>query len=68
MLLGLAAPPAPHDADDALAVAICHAHSGTAALAARASARLPRHMTSWRAFRPAMRPAAKGPRVKRSAP
>ena len=27
LLLGLSAPPTPHDAADALAVAICHAHS-----------------------------------------
>jgi crossover junction endodeoxyribonuclease RuvC len=52
MLLGLAAPPASHDAADALAVAICHAHSGTSALARRAFARLPKQQTSWRAYRP----------------
>jgi crossover junction endodeoxyribonuclease RuvC len=28
LLLGLAAPPSPHDAADALAVAICHLHTG----------------------------------------
>jgi crossover junction endodeoxyribonuclease RuvC len=64
LLLGLARVPAPHDAADALAVAICHAHSSTprpargartgpsaGALAeAIASARqLPR---SWRQYRP----------------
>jgi crossover junction endodeoxyribonuclease RuvC len=27
LLLGLPAPPSPHDAADALAVAICHVHS-----------------------------------------
>ncbi len=53
LLLGLAAPPRPHDAADALAVAICHAHSGSSAPAARARARLPRHLTNWRAYRPA---------------
>ena len=52
LLLGLAAAPTPHDAADALAVAICHAHSGSHALARRAAARLPRHLTSWRAHRP----------------
>ena len=36
LLLGLAAVPSPHDAADALAVAICHAHSLTAARAAAA--------------------------------
>jgi crossover junction endodeoxyribonuclease RuvC len=65
LLLGLARVPAPHDAADALAVAICHAHSSTlrtsrgvpattradAVLSdALASARrLPR---SWRQYRP----------------
>jgi crossover junction endodeoxyribonuclease RuvC len=61
LLLGLAAPPRPHDAADALAVAICHANSGTSALARRATAQLPRRLTSWRAYQPA-------PRPKRSAP
>lgn len=60
LLLGLERPPSPHDAADALAVAICHLHStppvavaaaappGSAAVArgARAPAR------SWRAYRP----------------
>lgn len=69
LLLGLAVAPAPHDAADALAVAICHANSGTAALAARATARLPRHLTNWRAYRPAGTAGrAKTPRSKRSAP
>ena len=31
LLLGLDAPPSPHDAADALAVAICHLHSSTGA-------------------------------------
>ena len=52
LLLGLAAPPSPHDVADALAVAICHAHSGAAAVIKRAAARLPRQSTSWRAYRP----------------
>jgi crossover junction endodeoxyribonuclease RuvC len=53
LLLGLREPPTPHDASDALAIAICHLHkmnlrgipgaSGRPAGAARA--------TSWRAFR-----------------
>jgi crossover junction endodeoxyribonuclease RuvC len=58
LLLGLAAPPASYDAADALAVAICHAHSGSAALARRAAARLPRRLTSWRAYRPDRRPVS----------
>lgn len=53
LLLGLSAPPSPHDAADALAVAICHAHSGSAAVAKRAQARLPRQLTDWRQYRPA---------------
>jgi crossover junction endodeoxyribonuclease RuvC len=52
LLLGLTVPPSPHDAADALAVAICHAHSGTSALAKRAAAAVPRHLKSWRAYRP----------------
>ena len=53
LLLGLAAVPSPHDAADALAVAICHAHSHTSA---RVAADLPprTRLTSWRsAFAPA---------------
>jgi len=51
LLLGLAAPPSPHDAADALAVAICHVHSHRSAGAsdsvpARSTA------TSWRNYRP----------------
>ena len=60
LLLGLAAPPSPHDAADALAVAICHLHSvpqgglkahleKTAAAAAPGRSRTPR---SWRQYRP----------------
>lgn len=33
MLLGLSAPPKPDDTADALAIAVCHAHSGTSRLA-----------------------------------
>jgi len=58
LLLGLEQAPTPHDAADALAVALCHAH------------RLPGHvvdepgarrapLTSWRAYRPAGDPAPK---------
>ncbi len=47
MLLGLPAPPAPHDAADALAVAICHVHSlAPARLEAMAPART--KARSWR--------------------
>jgi crossover junction endodeoxyribonuclease RuvC len=57
LLLGLDAVPAPHDAADALAVAICHVNSSHGAIA-EAAARLPgpadrtRQMTSWRDYRP----------------
>ena len=54
LLLGLARVPAPHDVTDALAVAICHLHNSTGAVAetvaqhrtAKGSAR------SWREYRP----------------
>jgi len=58
LLLGLDAVPAPHDAADALAIAICHVHSsngrladavGRASQARRSSAS---HLTTWRAYRP----------------
>jgi len=52
MLLGLETAPAPHDAADALAVAICHSHRASSAVAAL-TAELPRAPKSWRAFRPA---------------
>jgi crossover junction endodeoxyribonuclease RuvC len=49
LLLGLDTAPSPHDAADALAVAICHAHmcGGSAAIAADGR-RVPRHERSWR--------------------
>ena len=58
LILGLAAVPSPHDAADALAVAICHVHSQAPARAAEsmaaASARgkATRAATSWRHYRP----------------
>src|SRR6185437_8184289 len=42
LLLGLDAVPAPHDAADAIAVAICHIHSSTGAVALAANARAAR--------------------------
>ena len=60
LLLGLSAPPTPHDAADALAVAICHLHAmgpfdsaqgrrpGAPAEGSRAKS-----ATSWRHYRPA---------------
>jgi crossover junction endodeoxyribonuclease RuvC len=62
LLLGLAAVPSPHDAADALAVAICHVHSQAPARAiARAGGRPEvvaavaaiSKATSWRRYRPA---------------
>jgi crossover junction endodeoxyribonuclease RuvC len=54
LLLGLAKAPSPHDAADALAVAICHVHSG---LATRDPGLGTRHsgsgLRSWRQYRPA---------------
>ena len=64
LLLGLDAAPTPHDASDAVAVAICHIHSATgsigAAVATTSTQR--RKSTSWRHYRP---PAASaGPSAK----
>ncbi len=55
MLLGLGEVPEPHDAADALAIAICHAHSASA-LAPRTptsngAERKARAVTSWRNYR-----------------
>jgi crossover junction endodeoxyribonuclease RuvC len=53
LLLGLDAPPSPHDVADALAVAICHLHSANGTLAEAAQTERPRSTPrSWRAFRP----------------
>jgi crossover junction endodeoxyribonuclease RuvC len=55
LLLGMAAVPSPHDAADAIAVAICHIHSATGAIAAAASANGSARggkLTSWRQYRP----------------
>jgi crossover junction endodeoxyribonuclease RuvC len=61
LLLGLDVVPAPHDAADALAVAICHVHSAYGAIARAASlgrtsvaggGRIPAGLTSWRDYRP----------------
>jgi len=45
LILGLAEPPSPHDAADALAVAICHVHSQSPASAVQ-----PRRGRSWRQY------------------
>lgn len=53
LLLGLAEVPAPHDAADALAVAVCHLHSATGLIAERAAAVRPSTpLRSWRDYRP----------------
>jgi len=55
LLLGLDAPPSPHDAADALAVAICHVHSETIASMGRIASAMPARSkaTSWRTYKPA---------------
>jgi len=56
LVLGLDRPPTPHDAADALAVAICHAHAAGSPPARRLAASSPRTgkaLTSWRQYRPA---------------
>jgi crossover junction endodeoxyribonuclease RuvC len=64
LILGLAAVPTPHDAADALAVAICHVHSqaparAAASMPAAAAASRGKAATSWRHYRPpASAPAA----------
>jgi crossover junction endodeoxyribonuclease RuvC len=51
LILGMSVAPTPHDASDALAVAICHIHAnGPGAPPVR---KLPRSATSWRHYRPA---------------
>jgi crossover junction endodeoxyribonuclease RuvC len=53
LLLGLDAPPSPHDAADALAVAICHLHRGTGTMARRMLEEKPStQIRSWRDYRP----------------
>jgi crossover junction endodeoxyribonuclease RuvC len=50
LLLGLSAVPSPHDAADALAVAICHAHTASAPVQAPRVA--PGQPRTWRQYRP----------------
>jgi crossover junction endodeoxyribonuclease RuvC len=53
LLLGLDAVPSPHDASDALAVAICHLHTATGIVAERVAADRPATtLRSWRDYRP----------------
>ncbi len=52
LLLGLDRAPSPHDAADALAVALCHVHRMPGLVGTAAVRRSPTP-TSWRAYRPA---------------
>lgn len=53
LLLALDAAPAPHDAADALAIAICHIHSSSGRVAdAARSVPATSRLTTWRAYRP----------------
>ena len=57
MMLRLAEAPSPHDAADALAVAVCHIHSqppprSARAIAQAAAGRTGKAATSWRHYRP----------------
>ena len=52
LLLGLEAPPSPHDAADALAVAICHLHSMPKVPVGAGLQAGPRKPKSWRQYRP----------------
>lgn len=53
LLLGLDAPPSPHDAADAVAVAICHIHSSHGAVAQAVKLQpTPATARSWRHYRP----------------
>ena len=58
LLLGLDAVPSPHDAADALAVAICHIHAMPPARAGASAVVQPARSTatSWRTYRPAAPP------------
>ena len=58
LLLGLAEVPSPHDAADALAVAICHVHAQAPARAIGAVQPARSRATSWRTYRPASAPVA----------
>lgn len=57
LLLGLADVPSPHDAADALAVAICHVHARPPARTIGAVQIARSTATSWRTYRPTSAPA-----------
>jgi crossover junction endodeoxyribonuclease RuvC len=52
LLLGLDAPPSPHDVADALAVAICHLHNRIPSAEGPAAKRAATPLRSWRQYRP----------------
>jgi crossover junction endodeoxyribonuclease RuvC len=52
LILGLTALPSPHDAADALAVAICHVHSAAPGRVAAVAQASRTGVTSWRQYRP----------------
>jgi crossover junction endodeoxyribonuclease RuvC len=52
VMLGLGAVPTPHDAADALAVAICHLHASPPVRTMRPIAAARSQATSWRTYRP----------------
>ena len=51
LLLGMDEPPSPHDAADALAVAVCHAWAGTAGASAASARDAGAGVRTWRRFR-----------------
>lgn len=51
LLLGLDTPPTPHDASDALAIAVCHANRAAGPAATRLTD-AQTHVRSWRQYRP----------------
>jgi crossover junction endodeoxyribonuclease RuvC len=53
LILGLPTLPTPHDAADALAVAICHVHSMAPGQTVAPAAPRSKAATSWRHYRPA---------------
>ena len=59
LLLGLDRVPSPHDAADALAVALCHVHRMPSEAALPGQPLRRPALTSWRAYRPAGDPAPK---------
>ncbi|MBP7779307.1 MAG: crossover junction endodeoxyribonuclease RuvC [Acidobacteria bacterium] len=61
LLLGLERPPTPHDAADALAVALCHLHRMPARAVSVPKVRGALAFKSWRAYRPAKEPKAARP-------